>query len=117
MKPDILRRIDDVKTYCRTHLGIKLDEYWLSQEDTHRLISQVNGIPMAQCKALEGNTDMILDGVVIKTIGKHDRKCPHLTKSHFQDVGEVYCHDCRTIIGEQIPTATHRRSSNIGPNT
>lgn len=113
----IRQHIEAVKAYCRDHLGIKLDEFWLSQEDTDRLISQVNGIPMVKCKALEGNTDIIIGGLVIKTIGKHDRHCRHLTKSHFQDVGEVYCHDCRTIIGEQIPTATHRRSSNVGPQS
>lgn len=114
MKRDIIRHIDVVKAYCANHLGIKLEEYWLSQWDTDCLLEQLKNVPMFKSELLTGNTDLILDGVVIKTLGKHNRKCQHLTKSHFQDVGEIYCHDCRTIIGEPTPTATHRRSSNIG---
>lgn len=113
MKHDIRHRIQMVKGYCASHLGIKLEEFWLSQWETDCLHAQLSHVPLVKCDSLEGNTDLILDGVVIKTMGKHDRKCQHITKSIFQDVGEVYCHDCRTIIGgSEIPT--HRRHSNIG---
>ena len=116
MKHDIHQRINVVKRYCADNLGIKLDEFWLSQWDTDCLIAQLKSVPLIKCESLEGNTDLILDGVVIKTVGVHDRTCPHLTKSHFQDVNEIYCHDCRTIIGEGIP-ASHRRHSNVGTSS
>jgi len=110
---DVRRHIDEVKAYCANHLGIKLEEFWLSQWHADCLLEQLKNVPLFKCESLAGNTDLVVSGVVIKTVGVHDRKCNHLTKSHFQDVGEVYCHDCRTIIGEKIPTATHRRSSTI----
>ena len=112
---NILQHITEVQIYCKTHLGITLTEYWLDQIRAERLRVQLEDVVLIECKDLEGHTGIIISGMVIKIIGKHDTQCQHYTKSHFQDVGEVYCHDCRTIIGEQIPTATHRRSSNIGP--
>lgn len=116
---DVIQHVLHVQAYCRDHLGIKLEEIWLPQHRVDQLITQIetSGLVLIKCPTLEGKSDLIVSGMVIKTVGVHDRKCQHLTKSHFQDVGEVYCHDCRTIIGEQIPTATHRRSSNIGPQT
>lgn len=112
---DVIQHIMGIQAYCRDHLGIKLEELWLSQQRTDRLHEQIEGLRMVKDPLLSGSTDTVVNGITIKTIGVHERKCKHLTKSHFQDVGEVYCHDCRTIIGESIPTATHRRSSNIGP--
>lgn len=114
---DVMQHISTVKEYCSDHLGIKLDEFWLSKERADALVAQIEkGVPLVTDPALEGNTDLILWGMVIKTVGVHDRTCPHLTKSHFQDVNEIYCHDCRTIIGEGVP-ATHRRHSNVGTNS
>lgn len=114
---DIIQHISDVREYCRDHLGITLEEFWLSQERADALAAQIEkDVKLVEDPALAGNTDLIIWGMVIKTVGVHDRKCLHLTKSHFQDVNEIYCHDCRTIIGEGVP-ATHRRHSNVGTNS
>lgn len=39
-------------------------------------------------------------------------KCKHPVTTHYNDVNEVYCHDCRAIIGTGIPQ-TYKRNSTI----
>lgn len=112
----VVDRIHRTKDYCSDHLGIKIREFWLTKAETDELVAYLTKtVPMVTDPKLAGNTDMIFCGMVIKTAGQHDHMCPHDTRSHFADLNEVYCHDCRTIIGEGVPS-TYRRHSNVGTN-
>lgn len=113
----ILTKLRVVKAYAADHLGTNLTEFWLNERDVRwlrlDLMQEMSMHPMVFMEPDDPNFgDFVVEGMAIKQIGKDDRLCRHIRTTHFRDVNEVYCHDCRTIIGTGEPE-THKRNSTI----
>ena len=112
----IIEKIRMIRRYVDQHTGVRLKEFWLTEDEVtlfkRELEVEFGGVmvPIKPGEPYHGKFEF--HGMTIKTIGVHDRLCEHPLTSHFRDVNEIYCHDCRTIIGTGEPE-THKRNSTI----
>lgn len=113
---NISQKIRTVRRYTEQHLAVRLREFWLTTNEADELKAEVIdglGLPMVKMTPDDPHYGKFeFEGLSIKIIGKDDRQCRHLVTSHFKDVNEIYCHDCRTIVGVGTPE-THKRNSTI----
>ena len=109
----ISQKIRTVRRYTDQHLGVRLTEFWLTAKEADELKAEAFGVPMVKMTPDDPYYGKFqFDGLDIKIIGKDDRQCHHIRTTHFRDVNEIYCHDCRTIVGTGEPE-THKRNSTI----
>lgn len=111
----IIHKIETIRAYIANHTGVRLTEFWLTGDEVKELkVSVFTGdIPMVKMTPDDpyyGKFEW--RGLSIKEIGVDDRECRHIRTTHFRDVNEIYCHDCRTIVGAGEPE-THKRNSTI----
>ena len=111
---NISQKIRTVRRYTNQHLCVRLTEFWLTENEADELKAEAfDGQPLVKMKPDDPHYGKFqFEGLDIKIIGRDDRQCRHVVTSHFKDVNEVYCHDCRTIVGTGTPE-TYKRNSTI----